>query len=64
MKNQGSNDAEGFQIFTPKFIVEDMINTIDRKVFQFFSKRIREPYTMISKHDKKVRVKFKIVPLN
>lgn len=48
-----------------------MINTIDRKVFQDFSKTICEPYTMISKLDKKqykvdkrVRVKFKIVLLN
>lgn len=41
--NQGENDVEGFQIFTPEFIVNDMINAIGKKEVLDFSKTILEP---------------------
>lgn len=39
----GLNDAEGFQIFTPEFIVEDMIKALGVEKVTDFSKTILEP---------------------
>ena len=38
----GSNDTEGYQIFTPKFIVEQMVSAIGDDVLDF-TKTILEP---------------------
>jgi hypothetical protein len=39
----GTNDEEGYQIFTPEFIVKEMIEAIGKKEILDFSKTILEP---------------------
>ena len=43
LKSKGSVDTEGYQIFTPDFIVKKMIDLIDSKVVNSFEKTILEP---------------------
>ena len=43
LANAGSNDEEGYQIFTPRFIVEDMANAIGMDSINDFTKTILEP---------------------
>lgn len=38
----GSNDTEGYQVFTPKFVVEQMVKSIGEDILDF-SKNILEP---------------------
>lgn len=40
---QGSDDIDGFQIFTPDFIVKDMINIVGKDNINDFNKTILEP---------------------
>lgn len=42
LASMGSNDTEGYQIFTPKFIVEQMVSAIGDDVLDF-TKTILEP---------------------
>lgn len=39
----GSDDIDGFQIFTPDFIVKDMINIVGKDNINDFNKTILEP---------------------
>lgn len=39
----GSDDTEGYQIFTPKFIVDEMIKTVGTETIIDFKKTILEP---------------------
>ena len=43
LKSKGSVDVEGYQIFTPDFIVKKMIDMIDSNVINSFEKTILEP---------------------
>lgn len=43
LSNGGSNDVEGYQIFTPRFIVEDMTNAIGTDNITDFTKNVLEP---------------------
>lgn len=43
LSNGGSNDVEGYQIFTPRFIVEDMTNAIGMDNITDFTKNVLEP---------------------
>lgn len=43
LSNGGSNDVEGYQIFTPRFIVEDMTNAIGTENITDFTKNVLEP---------------------
>lgn len=43
LANSGSNDVEGYQIFTPRFVVEDMTNAIGMNNINDFTKTILEP---------------------
>jgi hypothetical protein len=43
LKNQGINDSDGTQIFTPHFIVESMVKGIGEKFFLDFKNTILEP---------------------
>lgn len=43
LKSKGSVDVEGYQIFTPDFIVKKMIELIDSNVINSFEKTILEP---------------------
>lgn len=40
---QGSNDLDGFQIFTPGFIVDDMIKIVGKENINDFTKTVLEP---------------------
>lgn len=40
--SMGRNDTEGYQIFTPEFIVRDMCTAIGDEIFDF-SKTVLEP---------------------
>lgn len=42
LSSNGHNDTEGYQIFTPKFIVEEMCEVIGNDIFDF-SKKVLEP---------------------
>ena len=42
LSSMGHNDVEGYQIFTPEFIVKDMCNAIGEDILDF-SKNILEP---------------------
>jgi len=42
-KIQGNSDPDGFQIFTPQFIVKDMVRTIESKEILNFGNTILEP---------------------
>jgi hypothetical protein len=43
LKSKGSVDTEGYQIFTPDFVVKKMIDLIDSNVINSFEKTILEP---------------------
>ena len=43
LANSGSEDDDGFQIFTPRFIVEDMVEAIGKKNILDINKTILEP---------------------
>lgn len=42
LASMGHNDTEGYQVFTPRFIVEDMCSAVGDEIFDF-SKRVLEP---------------------
>lgn len=42
LMNMGENDTHGYQIFTPRFIVEDMVKSIGKDIVDF-TKNILEP---------------------
>lgn len=42
LSSNGHNDTEGYQIFTPKFIVEEMCEAVGSDIFDF-SKNVLEP---------------------
>ena len=42
LASMGHNDTEGYQIFTPEFIVKDMCAAIGNDIFDF-SKNVLEP---------------------
>jgi hypothetical protein len=43
LKTQGNTDPDGFQIFTPQFIVKGMVKLIDSKIINDLNKTILEP---------------------
>lgn len=43
LASMGSDDSEGYQIFTPDFVVEDMVKRLGLKLVTDFAKTILEP---------------------